>query len=301
MCIRDRYQRRVHGGKWSDKSEQIENNRDKIKAHYSEIYQEKVMAKYNMKFSNLERWEENANDDGTFLICYRDWRELFTNVYVCRNFLKDDEYRGIRFYGIWTAENNGGTPLRGTDAECIAWAKNPHARITVKEVVEVFITVAQEDPRIKEGGEFPFTGILHPFCFSVAKCDGMKKSLDRFNQANLEYLSPISNQREQSTFVKLKSGNYVIIPSTKLPKLGGNFWITVYYPTAVATHPVITFSDPSVRMHTLPKKVINPYEVAKPELQKFAKARKPYFIFSQIIDKGNDVDISLVIHQEENK
>eukprot|EP01022_Parablepharisma_sp_SALTPOND_P033931 TRINITY_DN8_c0_g1_i1.p3 TRINITY_DN8_c0_g1~~TRINITY_DN8_c0_g1_i1.p3 ORF type:complete len:989 (-),score=126.44 TRINITY_DN8_c0_g1_i1:6417-9383(-) len=165
-------------GKWADNSEQLQENKDAIIKHYKEVRKVSRFPKYDIKLSNMEKWEENAADDGTFLICYKDWRELFTTMYVCRDFFRNDEYRATLFSYRWTAENNGGTPIKGTEEQKIRWGINPQVMISIREAkVELHISVAQEDPRMKEKGTFPYPGILHPFCLCILRCEGLQTSL----------------------------------------------------------------------------------------------------------------------------
>ena len=57
--------------------------------------------------ANMEKWEEEPMDDGNFFMCFKDWRELFTTMYISRNFFQENEYRAVRFGYSWTNENNG--------------------------------------------------------------------------------------------------------------------------------------------------------------------------------------------------
>lgn len=161
-------------GKWADDSEQIDTNKEEIKAFYKKARKEVCFSKYHIKMTNMEKWQEDPIDDGNFFMCYKDWRELFDSMYVCRNFFQDNEYRAVRFGYSWTEENSGGTPKKAPSPECERWGKNPQVKISVREAsVNIVISVGQEDPRIKEKGLFPYTGTFHNFCFSVLSCEGM--------------------------------------------------------------------------------------------------------------------------------
>lgn len=161
-------------GKWADDSEQVEENKEAIKEYYRSVRREVCFTQYRVKMANMEKWVEDPIDDGNFLMCYKDWREIFSTMYICRNFFHENEYRAVRFAYSWTEENNGGTPIHGTDEECEEWGKNPFAKISVREAsVTLHICVSQEDARMKEKGLFPFPGVLHPFCFSIFQCEGV--------------------------------------------------------------------------------------------------------------------------------
>jgi len=99
-------------------------------------------------------------------------------------------------------------------------------------------------------------------------------------------MSPIANQREITATVTLEPGNYVIVPSTKLPNLEGRFWITVYIPNATSSKVLLGFSDPDAKRDEAPKKIPDPYEVVPESYQQFIEKRKKYFLFTQIISKA---------------
>ena len=161
-------------GKWADDSEQIQERKEAIRAHYQQVRKEICFSKYHIKMANMEKWEEDPIDDGNFFMCYKDWRELFTTMYVCKNFFHDNEYNAVRFGYSWTEDNNGGTPMKSTKEAFEMWGKNPYVKISVREAsVALIICVSQEDPRMKEKSLFPYPGILHYFCFTVLACEGM--------------------------------------------------------------------------------------------------------------------------------
>jgi hypothetical protein len=64
-----------------------------------------------------------GDNDGTFLINYRNWRDIFNNMYICLDF--PDEWSGVRFKGRWTKECSGGLPSPMTEENMVRWGKNP--------------------------------------------------------------------------------------------------------------------------------------------------------------------------------
>lgn len=97
-------------GKWSDSSDEI--------VAYGKLIQEQYISKLNED----ERFNLNE-EDGTFLINYRNWRDIFNNVYVCLDF--PESWSGIRFRGEWDKTNSGGLPSPMTEENMIKWARNP--------------------------------------------------------------------------------------------------------------------------------------------------------------------------------
>lgn len=48
-------------------------------------------------------------------MCYKDWREVFSNLFLCVNF--PDDYRGYRFSGKWEKGLNFGVPKNSEDSK----------------------------------------------------------------------------------------------------------------------------------------------------------------------------------------
>ena len=69
-------------GKWSDKSLEMDK--------YGQILQDQ----YISKLEEEERFNP-GEDDGTFLMNYQSWRDIFNNMYICLDFPKS--WNAIRF------------------------------------------------------------------------------------------------------------------------------------------------------------------------------------------------------------
>ena len=63
-----------------------------------------VQSKINVG-KDVEKFSADE-DDGTFLICYSDWRKLFNNLFVSLNF--PNEWTGKRIKDQWTEVTSGG-------------------------------------------------------------------------------------------------------------------------------------------------------------------------------------------------
>jgi len=63
------------------------------------------------------------DEDGTFLIDYKNFRDIYNKLFVAIDF--PDEWCGIRFESNWTSETCGGLPLKNTEEEKKRFAKNP--------------------------------------------------------------------------------------------------------------------------------------------------------------------------------
>lgn len=91
-----------------------------------ELHADKIVAKINELYKGEE--EDGftpGKDDGSFMINYSNWRDIYNNMFIIYDF--PNSYNAIRCKSEWSkAKNNmGGTP-GNMDKQClINWAKNP--------------------------------------------------------------------------------------------------------------------------------------------------------------------------------
>ncbi len=97
-------------GKWGDTSEELEKNRKLIDDQYIS------------KLAEDEKFEPGI-EDGTFLINYQSWRDIFNNMYICVDFA--DNWSAIRYRGTWDNSCSGGVPSPMTPENMKRWGKNP--------------------------------------------------------------------------------------------------------------------------------------------------------------------------------
>lgn len=69
-------------------------------------------------------------DDGTFLMCFKDWREIFSNLFICHQF-EAGMWSGWRFSGRWTAETSSGSVKRDEESQRKFAELNPQYIVTV--------------------------------------------------------------------------------------------------------------------------------------------------------------------------
>mmetsp|Transcript_6750 Transcript_6750/g.10856 ORF Transcript_6750/g.10856 Transcript_6750/m.10856 type:complete len:158 (-) Transcript_6750:891-1364(-) len=62
-------------------------------------------------------------DDGTFLIPFTDWLDIFSTLFVNIDFPED--WTGVRFYSRWTMSNSGGLPKKYDKENLERFAHNP--------------------------------------------------------------------------------------------------------------------------------------------------------------------------------
>ena len=211
--LRNPWGQREWLGKWSDGSPEILAN--------IEVLQQELK-----KIGSDEDYNPSDNNDGSFLMCYKDWRSLYHNLYACVDF--SSEWWGVRFSGEWNPSNSGGVPTSANRQDAINWAKNPQYIIELKNNAEVFINLTQEDGRSVKDSVFPFDGIVKTACFTIMKLGPKEESVKFFDQAKIVKLSVLKLHRTIEIRQDLLPGKYCIIPATIKPGQTGNFWLSIY-------------------------------------------------------------------------
>lgn len=211
--LRNPWGQREWQGKWKDGSPELEK-------HFESINQELK------KLGDDENYNEYDTNDGTFLMCYKDWRSIYNNFYACVDF--SDSWFGIRFAGGWTTETAGGVPTTGSMQECERWATNPQYKLTLKTKTEVLISLAQEDGRYIKNAQFPFVEVINTACFTIMKAGPDEKQATKFTQNKIVKLSVLKQHRCLDLRINLDPGSYFVVPAIMEPGKTGKFWLSIY-------------------------------------------------------------------------
>lgn len=124
-------------GKWSPQSETGElEDPDKLAA----------IDKYISQLEDEERFDIDDENDGTFIINYKEWRTIYNNFFLVNNFPED--WWGVYFDSKWTEQTSGGLPIEGTETAFRRFANNPQYLFKAEKDCELFIALAQTDGRV---------------------------------------------------------------------------------------------------------------------------------------------------------
>lgn len=117
--------------KWSDNSPEMEKHYDKIK-------------EYVEKLEDQDEKFEPGENDGTFLMNYQSFRDLYNNMFICVDF--PDEWSGIRYNAEWNATCSGGLFNPYNEQNFVKWAQNPQYLINNTrehyDDLEIFVSLA---------------------------------------------------------------------------------------------------------------------------------------------------------------
>ena len=211
--IRNPWGQREWKGKWSSGDEKLRSNLKEIND-------------FLLTRPGDEAFDPLNDKDGTFLMCFKDWRTIFTFLFSCVDF--PDHWSGFRMLGAWSANSAGGVPSGKTKKEIKIWGQNPQFFMDLKENSEVFISLSQKDARFLCDA-FPYKKSLFYICFSVMKLEGNETKLEEFDEFRIVKLSKLRLHREVHLRTVLSAGRYALVPATKKPGQFGEFCLSVYF------------------------------------------------------------------------
>ena len=194
LRIRNPWGRKEWNGKWSDDSVETKKNKENIENELNKRYRgthEKI---------NL------SQEDGTFLMCFSDFRNIFNKLFICKSF--PPSFIGLRIFGKWTAKESGGLPVNQKQEK--TFYDNPQYYLNKNTDGLMTISLLQNDGRLVEP-KFPFPNSINKVCLLIFKTrqKSRVKYLDNLLEKTL-----IVNRRDSILELNLQKGSYVIIPST---------------------------------------------------------------------------------------
>ena len=194
LRIRNPWGRKEWNGKWCDDSVETKKNKERIEQ------------KLNEKYKGTNEKINLSQEDGTFLMCFSDFRQIFNKLFICKNF--PPNYIGVRIYGKWTIGESGGLPVNAKQEK--TFYSNPQFFLQHNIDGLVSISLLQKDGRLEEP-YFPYPGVIHKVCLLIFKVTSQKRVT---NLNNLLDKTLIVSRRDSLLELNLTKGLYVIIPST---------------------------------------------------------------------------------------
>ena len=192
-------------GKWCDGSIETIKNKERIEE------------KLNKKYKGTHEKINLSQEDGTFLMCFSDFREIYNIIYICKNF--PPNYIGVRIYSIWN-NNKGKLPDINKDDENLL--EYPQYYLEKKKDGIVYISLIQKDGRIDKGETSSFPSYRDVTLLCIFKIPS-KQSINNFKNM-LNYSA--SQYRENILEKNLPKGLYIIIPFSKH---NGDFCLELHF------------------------------------------------------------------------
>jgi hypothetical protein len=202
-------------GKWSDTSNEID------------IFKDIIQKKLNDRYKDDNEKVTLDEEDGTFLIGFKDFRNIFNKLYICKDF--DYGYTGISFIDEWDDNSSGGIPISNTEKENKAWSNNPQYYVKLSKKTKFYISLQQTDGRMYYD-TFPFKNYTNKCNIIIVRTKG-NQALTNFDSNNIVTISSIKMHRENAIYITLDPGEYVIVPSIlneNNKKSKGKFWLNLY-------------------------------------------------------------------------
>ena len=258
LRIRNPWGQKEWTGRWGDHSEELKSNLTNVMKELD-------------KLAPDEKFNPEDDKDGTFLMCYSDWRYYYSNLFACVDF--PDAWSGIRFISEWTIQNSGGLPTKQTTEACRAWAKNPQFSMTLAEKrppCEIFISLVQKDGRFITELEFPYEKYIRNANFVVMKCEEGEDFVESFDSSMIKAMSVVKLHREVSLSIKnLEPGKYVIVPATLNAGVTGTFFLSIYHSCPKEDITFASRDEPEDHGHVIEEEEeIDPDSISQKEIDK---------------------------------
>ncbi len=107
------------------------------------------------------------------------------------------------------------------------WANNPQYYFSIKKDSAVMICLIQNDGRLTSS-KFPYPETTKKSCLIISKAKGMSK-LTEFDNNNVVKMSIIRQHRENSLYLNLKAGEYIISACTFKQGEIGQFYLEIFF------------------------------------------------------------------------
>lgn len=216
--VRNPWGNREWTGKWADTSPEMEEFGDLVNAELQK------------SGDTDEDIDLKNKDDGTFFMCFKDWRTIFDNFYACIDF--EDSWSGVRFEDEWTKSTSGGVPTSASRDAARLFGKNPQFTLKLRRKTDLYLALQQNDGRYQPDSVFPYQGFVYAACISVMTLKPNEDGVESFDSAKIVKLSQLKMHREVTLRLELDPGKYSIVPATMNSGETAQFWLSVYFSCA---------------------------------------------------------------------
>jgi len=179
---------------------------------------------FDQKYSDSQEKVQLDSEDGSFLMCFSDFRNIYTRLFFCIEF--PPSYVGLLFKDKWTVEESGGIPINNKPEEMKSWAKNPQYYLKLEKETNIYISLMQKDGRLTNK-KFPYADYTLKNCLIISNTKG-KNKLTTFDSSNAINISQIRQHRENSVYCVLSKGEYIISACTFKEGDVGEFGLEIH-------------------------------------------------------------------------
>ena len=213
LRIRNPWGFKEWNGKWCDESEEIDKNKEFLQNLLGERYK-----------NSSEKIILNS-EDGTFMMCFSDFRQIFNKIYLCLDF--PPTFISIRFYDKWTINESGGIPILNKPNEALEFAKNPQYYISFSKKTNCYISLQQNDGRLTKE-KFPYVNCTRKNCIIIFKANS-KQRLEKYEGNRIYKVSSIKQHRENGLTHEFEKGEYIVVPAIYKSGETGDFVLDFYF------------------------------------------------------------------------
>ena len=218
LRVRNPWGNREWTGKWSDDSPEM--------AEFGEAVNKELQKSGDVD----EDIDLKNKDDGTFFMCFKDWRTIFDNFYACVDF--EDSWSGVRFEDEWTKSTSGGVPTSPSQAAAKLFSKNPQFTLNLRRKTDLYFALQQNEGRYQPDSVFPYQGFIYAACISVMTLKPNEDGVESFDSVKIVKLSQLKMHREVTLRLELDPGKYSIVPATMNSGETAQFWLSIYFSCA---------------------------------------------------------------------
>ncbi|CAK89170.1 unnamed protein product (macronuclear) [Paramecium tetraurelia] len=224
-----------------------------------------------------------GQDDGTFFMCFKSWRTVFSNLFQCIDF--PDDWSGLRAFDQFGLQSSG-APMK-TEASLIQYAqKNPQYILELKrkkgDKTNMYIQMQQVDGRLFLGERYPFPNVMKPILLCVFSLGPTEKCLAKFDDKKVVASSGKLNLRREidTNDISLSNGRYAVIPCTKEGAQQIDFTLSFYFDCDKSEINITKYGDPRFKLHPITEEEEEVSKVPE-ELKKLLKKQAQEVLSSQ--------------------